>query len=401
MSASLSLNNRNGFTLPELIVVMGIFMTVIIITATAFKTILSQSGKQLKSAETQIEGIVGLDLFRSDLQHAGYGLPKGFFDSRWLFQSGGVNPVISYDECAAGAVHGADPTALNDAKTGVPRGIASLNDAGLNGSDHLAVKSMVSGVNDTAKKWTYLSYSSGSGVVKRWNSAVDLVEKDRVVVIRSSFKDGINYKQLVVNGSTFFTSFPPVGSLFLDKFSPPNSTDTFLVYGVDPDTDLRMPFNRADYFIKITTGQVPATCAPHTGVLYKATVNQSGGGYTYIPLLDCVANLQIVYSLDTDGNGLIDQHYDASFGTPSAPGAWTAPQMLDLLWNQLREIRVYVLAQDGRRDPGYSYPTQVVTVGEFGMGRDVDLKAIIGAEWMRYHWKIYTIVVQPKSLNGL
>ncbi len=401
MTSTFKITNRNGFTLTELIVVMGIFMTVLIVTATAFKTVLSQSGKQLKSAETQIEGIVGLELFRTDLQQAGYGLPKGYSDSRWFFPA---SSNITYAESTASVSDGIDPTALNDAPSGAPRGVATVNGnagsgVGFNGSDYLAIKSSVSGTNATAKKWNYLNYSSAGGVRKTWNSAGDLVSSERVVVIRSSFLNQVNYKQLVVaGGGSFFTKVPAGNGLFPTAFSPNSSTDTYLVYGVDPDTDLKMPFNRTDYYVS-RPANIPASCALHTGVLYKAMVNQADGKSSLIPLLDCVANLQVVYSLDSTGSGAIDSHLDASFGTPGAPGALTSAQQLDILWNQLRELRVYILAQDGRRDPGYTYPNQTVTVGEFGMGSSVDLAATIGSEWMHYHWKIYTIVIQPKSLN--
>jgi prepilin-type N-terminal cleavage/methylation domain-containing protein len=391
------INNRNGFSLTELIVVMGIFVTVLMITAAAFKTVLSQAGKQFKSAETQIEGIVGLELFRSDLQQAGYGLPRGFTNSRWLFPSGSA---ITYAECTASAFNGVDPTTLNDAPSGIPRGVMSVNgdvgnSVGFNGSDYLTIKSTVSGVNSTAKKWNYLNYSSTGGTRKLWNNANDLATGERVIVIRSSFLNLLNYKQLVVNGGANFFTTVPAGN-FPSAFSPPNSTDTFLVYGVDPDTDLRMPFNRTDYFVKLPP-KIQASCAPNTGVLYKAMVNQGDGKHTLIPLLDCVANMQVVYSVATTGGNNIDFHYDATFG--GTGGTPLTNPTLDVLWNQLREIRVYILAQDGRKDPGYTYPNQTITVGEFGMGSDIDLATTIGADWNRYHWKVYTIVIQPKSLN--
>jgi len=396
------LNTRRAFTLTELIIVMGLFMSVLLITASAFKTVLTQSGKHLKSAETQLEGIVGLDLFRFDLQQAGYGLPRGYTDSRWLYQVNSTSPTISYTECTADTFNGVDPKTLNDAPSGIPRAVLSVNDAGVNGSDYLVIKSTVSGVNDTARKWTYLNYTGDGGeprgIRKIWNPTTDtqvnLVTSERVVVIRSFFLNQINYKQLVVNGSGFFTTVPGSNGFFPTNFSPQSSTDTFLVYGVHSTTNLSMPFNRTDYFVS-TTSTIPASCASNTGVLYKAVVNQSDGNHLRIPLLDCVANLQVVYSVATNGDNNINFHYNASMGGAT----------LDILWNQLREIRVYILAQDGRKDSGYiaanraAYPNNIITVGEFGLGRDINMATTIGAGWDSYRWKIYTIVVQPKNLN--
>jgi len=58
------LNSRKGFTLVEMIVVMAVFVVVIMITADSFKTILTQMTKITKSEESNIEGVVGLEMFR-------------------------------------------------------------------------------------------------------------------------------------------------------------------------------------------------------------------------------------------------------------------------------------------------------------------------------------------------
>ena len=57
---------------------------------------------------------------------------------------------------------------------------------------------------------------------------------------------------------------------------------------------------------------IPQACAPNTGILYKATINQSDGaiinqsdGYP-LAILDCVADMQVIYRLDTNNDGTID-----------------------------------------------------------------------------------------------
>ena len=76
------------------------------------------------------------------------------------------------------------------------------------------------------------------------------------------------------------------------------------MYGIDPDTDLRMPFNRADYFVmRPSSSDMPKRCAAGTGILYKGVVNQSDGGVSYMPLLDCVADMQVIFARDLDNNG--------------------------------------------------------------------------------------------------
>jgi hypothetical protein len=37
-------------------------------------------------------------------------------------------------------------------------------------------------------------------------------------------------------------------------------------------------------------------------------------------------------------------------------------------------------------------------VGEFGLGRDVDLAAVI-PDYQEYRWKVYTVTVKPANLR--
>ena len=71
MTVSCRLKNMHGFSLVEMIVVMAIFVIVIMITGTAFNAIVSRSAQEYKSAESEIEGIVGLEILRRDLVQAG------------------------------------------------------------------------------------------------------------------------------------------------------------------------------------------------------------------------------------------------------------------------------------------------------------------------------------------
>ena len=147
--------NKRGFTLTELIVVMGIFLTIMLITASAFKTIVNNSSQQSKSVETQIGGIVGLEIFRADLAQAGFGLP-------WAFRS--TPSVSAYLEAS-------DPT-YNDATGDPPRAIISgLNDSlfgTYTGSKYIVIKSSAVAANATSKKWTNVSFAEGVKKITTW-----------------------------------------------------------------------------------------------------------------------------------------------------------------------------------------------------------------------------------------
>lgn len=382
--------NKQGYTLIELIIVMAIFMTVIMISSAAFERIVYQSSQQSKSVETQIEGIVGLEIMRADLQQAGFGLP-------WSFAAG-----TAYQEAVTSTVVGVDPSTFNDG-LGVslpgnpPRAFASGNSTFNSGADgasnYLVIKSILAAANGTSKKWTTVSYDKDNvRTRKQWGATDrDFTSNERVIIVKNSLTSTPVTRELAVPpGGGFSGTFAPYSSPAIH-----HSGDTFEIYGVDPDTDLRMPFNRADYYIS-KPDNMPATCASQgVGILYKAIVNQGDGKFSKMPLLDCVADMQVVYGLDASGNGM--SYSDPNYHTSDISG-YDAAKIRD----ELKEIRVYILAQEGKKDRFYNYPSPTVEVGEkFGgmlKGRDFNLALHIGADYKQYRWKVYTIVIRPKNL---
>lgn len=391
------LKNRRGFTLTELIIVMVIFLIVIMITSVAFKTVINSSSQQSKSVETQIEGIVGLEVLRADLEQAGFGLP-------WTFQT-----AVTYEEATILSPvtfwpAGVTPASFNDAGApgNAPRAVLSgttaFNKNAANiGSTYLVIKSILAVANDTSKKWTTVSFDKDNvkSPPRQWGDADrDLTSTERVIVVKDDLMTKPPTRQLMASASTVFSApFWNYSTLTI----PHLNGDTFEVYGVSPDTNpatpLRMPFNRADYYVNRPTSGMPAGCAASTGILYKSTVSHTTGNLVAgMPLLDCVADMQVVYGLDTSGAGFVNDHRTTPLSTAAE------------IREQLKEIRVYILAQEGRKDLSYSYPSTTVDVGESFdggltvMGRRFNLLTHIGPDYKYYRWKVYTIVVRPKNL---
>lgn len=390
--------NKQGYTLVELMIVMAIFITIIMISATAFENIVYRSSQQSKSAETQMEGVVGLEVLRADLEQAGYGLP-------WQFST-----TITYGESVADATvptafwPSGDSRSFNDAPGNAPRAILSgnttFNGSGGIGSKYLVIKSTLATASDTSKKWTTVSYDkNGAKNIRQWGSADrDFSSSERVIVVKNALNTAPPGRQLMAAGSTAFSATFGTYTTLTKTY---NNGDTFEIYGVDPSNDLIMPFNRADYYIMRPTTKMPKECANSAGVgiLYKSTIIQgtgtSAGGLTMgMPLLDCAADMQVVYGLDTNGAGLINQYLEAPASTPS-------PTAADIR-SQLKEVRVYILAQEGKKDSFYTYPSDTVLVGEvlngIQRGRLFNLNTLIGPDYKYYRWKVYTIVVRPKNL---
>jgi prepilin-type N-terminal cleavage/methylation domain-containing protein len=405
--------NNKGFTLIELVVVMGIFIGVMMMTSYAFENILKKGGQQARSAESQIEGIVGLEMLRGDLEHAGYGLP-------WSLQT---PPGSNYVEVTTDPVTGITAAAYNE-KTPSAIRIDTIDASGaFPGSDYLVIKSSVVGMNNAARKWTYVNYSAttagvNSSNLKLWGTGEDFtVTEDRVITISSTFTaTGEQDKRLAMTSGgaysyTVPTFTPPARPQPTDDaYKPADASQLFVVYGIDKN-DLRMPYNRADYYVRRPSSgdavKFPESCNPNTGILFKGVVQQGttlpGGTFTEYPLLNCVGDLQVEFELDRENDG------NATFSTVLKIIDEVTLSLRDMtpkeIRTQLKNVRVYILAQEGKKDGNYSFVGNSILVGDPARpstGRTLDSSAMntkFGADWRNYRWKVYTIVVRPKSLN--
>ena len=362
-----------AFTLVELMIAMAIVTVVLYAAMNFFIVSVRQYKVQTKITETNVEGILGLELLRQDLESLGFGLP-------W-------NNLGSYPERTTGS---AALLALNEASNAAPRAVLSVDAAAFthNNSDYLVIKSARVGMSDASGKWTTLTQTNST---RTWTPAAENLADTDYVIVLALGSTNANRRSLVTSG-TFYTTFNSTGG-----FVPVEPYSANIVYGIDNATPglLVRPFNRADYYIDTTA--VPQRCAPNTGVLVKAVVAQEATGSTpnLLPLMDCVADMQIVYGLDTDANPLTVLSWSDIISGLTA----------DAIRTQLKEVHVHILAQEGQRDDSYAYPYDNVTVGSEGAGRSYDFTSFgftstgnVANNFKHYRWKVYNIVVTPKNL---
>jgi len=392
--------NNRGFSLVELIVVMAMFVILIAVTGDTFSRIMSQSSNQSKLAASNIEGIVSLEMMRKDLASTGFGLPWSFGAPIAYLE---VDPGAGPREALA-ASYNVTPATVN--QTLVPLPVSGGNNVTLSpvnptlliqGSDYLVIRSTSVGASSASQRWSFLNYTSVSKPTtltpQSWTQD-NLAGGDWVVVVKVGLTSTFS-KELVTNSSGDFTTRYNA----LTSFEPDEPKVTNYIYGVSSGEQPRMPFNRADYYVRIpATGEgnrLPQRCAPSTGILYKALVKHSDGtvsGASEFPLLDCVADMQVVYILDSSSNGQTTE-------TDSLAGL-TAQQIRD----QLRSIQVYILSHEGGKDTFYTYPNNTIGVGPSpdgltsGVGRTFNLSTAIGTGWERYRWKVYRFSVNPANL---
>jgi prepilin-type N-terminal cleavage/methylation domain-containing protein len=436
--SQLKIQYQAGFTLVELLVSMALFIVILLIAAQSFKQIVTESSKLFKSEESNIEGVIGLEVMKHDLEQMGFGLPWGWIKANSAAAPTDFAACADDDSCTIAYTEAVDTLglALNDAPDGKPRALVSFAEYAAFSSDYIGIKASTVGRTKAAQRWTKIPFHNFSAVPRESRPVVytsnNLTAGDKVILINSNFnatRDS-DHKLIVDpdNNTIFHINFNTTGGI-ASSYLPLEDLHTYMVYGIDSNTAPRMPFNRADFFIKVpggvvttdgsTDGALPSFCAPSTGVLYKATVNQSDGKYNFLPLLDCVADMQIVFGWDTSDGGKAGSINTYSSAPKKVDGsvanvtttdpAGTASVRASIngwltdargLREHLKVVKVYILAQDGKLDQSYTTSSNTISVGDIeeNNGLSPVKTYTLSGPQTHYRWKLYRLIVRPKNL---
>lgn len=391
------LKRQEGFTLAEVVIAMALFMVIIGLVGKSFNSALHTSTVVSKSEESNIEGVVGLEMMRHDIQQAGFGLYTDY------------DTVPSFNEAAGGTL----AAAYNDTVTGAPRAVVADDNLSvgddtrvLTGTDYLALKATNLGTDKTSQKWTYLNYSSpavvGTGGSKLWTKVEDRLSDgvDKVVVMRQSYKNGVLSRKLIADladPTSWYITYRDDGA-YTSTYKPPVSGLAYYYYDLGSSTP-RAPFNRVDYVVKRVPQDLSKTCAPGAGTLYKTVMNQADGSMTEIPLLDCVADMQVVLGWNTSGiaSNPVDSWSNANGSTYT--GNPVSLSDAGSIRTMLKLVKVYILAQDGVYDRSFNNTATSFVVGEpdqTSLSKTVNLTQ---TNYQHYRWKLYRVVVKPPNLN--
>lgn len=376
-----------GFSLVEMLISMGLLLFLLAVLGALLTPMQRRAKIEAGVTQSQMEGIVGLELLRTDIVHAGHGLP-------WLLPAG----LTAYSENGS--------LLLPDNYPDAPRGIDVIDSGGTGGSDYLVLKSSNVGVETATQKVSFIQ--QGDASPHTWgDSSRDLAGTNRVVQIRLVDPDTGTPMILIPNGAAFFQTYGSVTA------PPPTgfASEVWYVYGLTDNTDPVVPFNRADFFLSATN--VPGRCAQGTSVLVKAVANQAAGGALAgnYSLCDCVADFQVAFGVDTDAtpDGRVDC-YTNDLANVLAAGNLAANVIAQTIRNRVREVRIYVLAQEGDRDM-YAQPNAPgsMLVGETNplgggcvaaddtLGETFNIGTIANSAF--YRWRVNRIVVQPENLT--
>ncbi len=383
----MKIRKNGGFTLIELIVTMLIFVFAIAAASDMFIVLLRQFKKQSKISESNIEGVVGLELLRLDIERAGFGLP-------WVIPSSvpayneASGTYAAYNDCSGVSPCNPPRPILSDNNYGADLpdyGMTITTTNGFNYADLLVIKANNIDGGDRSSLWTYLTQAG----MKQWTPTSENLQNGDFVTVLSPGTTDSDVRTLV-----------NYGSLYQNVPNPAiNDPAPQFVYGL-ASSDIsayayKHPYNRADYYITTKNVPLPARCASNTGVLVKSVISQKDGTRSNItPLLDCVADMKVIYRMDTNADGTIDLVTDSLVfnGQPM-----TAQQIRAMV----KEVRLYILAQIGQKDTSVGLPVNsIMYIGDGNAAMDNGLghRLNLGTN-VNYRWKLYTLIAQPKNMR--
>lgn len=354
---------EEGVTLVELLVVVAIFS---VIMAGVYSTYLAQakhSTREHRIAESEMELEIIKDFLERDISMAGYGFADVYCDA-----------PTNDDSCLSGRKCPLDPPFC------IPVAITAVDGI----PDTLTLMGTALGtLSRGSQGWTYIRTSSPS--FKRWGDAREDIENgDRVVYLEP------NTRSLITTADQWRFNYPD---------SPTLDRGTIL-YGLHT-ADISRPYYTVEYRLGGGPSDMPLMCAgPKTGenaVRSLLRAETSNGEYVR-PILDCVRDLQVAFGLDTTDDGVIDCWDNG--------GAFAAAYDNYTLKRRLKQVKIFLLVQLGRRDPDkdvYDKNSAVLRVGDASLtacdggtvGRDLTLTDA----QRRYRWKVLSLSVAPRNLR--
>ena len=335
------MKKEKGLSIVELIITIFIVLLVLSGAYFTYTNLLKGFKKETISIETEMEKLVGSEILRLDIEHAGYGVGM----NETLF------PLEWYNE-----------SNIENRK--------------------LLIRSTLNNTNNKTFGWMLFRCPDGKTPLKD------------VIVIDNRF-DKTNNDIVLINDK----KEADITSTDWDLSKRCPKEGVFIGFPIDRDLvnslgrfDCR---NQICHIIEytLTSYNIPADCNPYTKKLLR---NRK-------PVLDCVADFKIKYWLDTDLNGKIDIESTESFKDSNEDGALDSSGLFadinsdgvitsDELRKQLKLITIYLLVQEGKYDPEFTFDNSL------GYLEIDNIKLKLPKDYEHYRWKVLKITIKPINL---
>lgn len=373
-----------GFSLVELLVAMAIFSLLMAVAMSAFLTQVKRTGREYKSASTEMESQIFRNLLVRDLGMGGFGLADDY---------GPITTAASLQPPLA-------PMASTAAYSGT------------NGDpDTLYIRGTSLGINSGSPHgW---SYADPGGTFPPWRDVredlqtnADAKDADTVVIVEPTAKqiftvvDGGNtYWRFRFNGEGNPLTTVPGGIEVNAPGTEPDVPSGNLLYGINRAYDqtvvdsannpAQLPYYVVSYHLA-ASANTEDRCAPGNlrRLLRKESITQN------LPtagdaVASCVLAFDVVFGLDTNEDGHVNLW--EVVGGPVA-----ATYNNKLLQKRLKQVRAYILLQADNQDKDYFYPDSQIRVGDADIG-DIGRDQPLTDAQRHYRWKLVTVGVTPRN----
>lgn len=386
-----------GFTLVELLIVLAIFGIMIAGIYSAYTVQMHEGVREYRLAQTDMETQIAKSVIERDLAMAGYGLPYPLE----------VKDYCGKDSAGSAVAVTTCPSKYNCNSLNHCVPVAATASDGGTGSDVLRLSGTAIGMATRATQaWAYVT---NANVLREWADSREKLKADNAAghdrILYVNPLTGVMLTAAAadtITGKTWLFRYDGSSAGYGTTNPPANITTGDLVYGLyykdltsaEPTADL--PY----YSVSYSVGGTPlATCAPGTANLLRgeSRANIFPSGTELQPLLNCVLDFQVALGLDANVDGAIDCWDDGGAVLSGNSDVRAAAR------EQLKQVRVYALVQQGGRDRDYSHVPSTIRVGDSlltkcgggGVGRDVTLTA----DQLRYRWKVVTVSVAPRNVR--
>ena len=334
------MNNKKGFTIAELLVT--IFIIGVVLGAAYFTYIKLLKGFKSESSkiETQIENLVGLEILRLDLEHIGYGIPNN--ETSKIIDWNGSNLILR--------------STLNNTDS-ITRG-------------YLLAKCVAGTLEVT--------YDGRENTSATYVSVIDadtknFFAKGEIQTSGSIQTIGLNGKKVSCTLDKVYIAYPVRQNVYNGTAN--GCTDSLC-------EEISYTLSQANLINR---------CNVNTSNLIRKVGPSATSGE---PVLNCVADFKVTFDLDTNGDGVIGTSEADQTSLPSTNGD---------IRNQLKAINIYILVQEGRYDPNFTYNQAVncsATPGKcinINNGNNIQ-ELQLPAGYEHYRWKLLMIKVKPMDL---
>jgi hypothetical protein len=158
-------------------------------------------------------------------------------------------------------------------------------------------------------------------------------------------------------------------------------------------SEIPRPYYVVQYRLGGNASDMPKTCARGTRSIQRVEIVN---GESIEPLLACVRDIQVAFGVDSSSpeDGIIDVWDNG--------GTLLSAYDRQAMKSRLKQVRVYILVQNGNRDADYLYANpdnpgnpERIRVGDMslGIGRDISLTA----EQRLYRWRLISMTITPRN----